>query len=125
LISIVEDDSSVREAAVSLLRSNGFVAESFSSAAEFLSSAGAREPGCLILDLRLPGMNGLELQHRLAVEGRHIPIVFITAHRNPEAQAQAMRAGAIAFLSKPFSEEALLGSIRLALENPTETNQTK
>jgi FixJ family two-component response regulator len=120
LISIVDDDQSVREATTSLLKSNGFRAEVFSSAEEFLGSRYLDETGCLILDVQMPGMNGLELQRRLAAENCKIPIIFISAHDNQDVRKQAMRAGAVDFLPKPFSEEALLGAIRLALTGSNE-----
>ena len=115
LISIVDDDQSVREATTSLLKSNGFRAEVFSSAEDFLVSHYLDETKCLILDVQMPGMNGLELQRRLASENRCIPIIFISAHDNQEVRKQAARAGAIDFLPKPCSEEALLRAIRDAL----------
>lgn len=103
---------------MSLLKANGFRTCSFCSALEFLNCPQLEETSCLILDVRLSGMSGLELQRHLAQESRRIPIIFVTAHGTPESREEAMRAGAIAFLSKPFSEEALLNSIRLALEKP-------
>jgi FixJ family two-component response regulator len=115
LISIVDDDLSVREATTSLLRSNGFRAEVFSSAEEFLRSRYLDETKCLILDVQMPGMNGLELQRRLAAQTRRIPIIFISAHDNQEVRKQALRSGAVDFLPKPFSEDALLKAIRSAL----------
>ena len=115
LISIVDDDQSVREATTSLLKSNGFRAEVFTSAEDFLASRYLDETKCLILDVQMPGMNGLELQRRLASENRCIPIIFISAHDNQEVRKQAARSGAIDFLPKPFSEEALLRAIRDAL----------
>ncbi len=124
-VTIVDDDPSICEATISLLKANGFRTRSFCSAAEFLNSAQLDDTGCLILDLRLSGMSGLELQRHLPRENRRIPIIFITAHGTPEIRDEAMRAGAIAFLSKPFSEEALLNSIRLAFQNPTETEENE
>jgi FixJ family two-component response regulator len=118
LVSIVDDDPSICEATLSLLKANGFKTRSFCSALEFLNCPQLDEIGCLILDLRLSGMSGLELQRQLAEAGHRIPIIFITAHGTTEAREEAMRAGAVAFLSKPFSEEALLNSIHLALEKP-------
>jgi FixJ family two-component response regulator len=115
LISIVDDDQSVRESTTNLLKSNGFRAEVFSSAEDFLASNYLDETKCLILDVQMPGMNGLELQRRLASEHRCIPIIFISAHDNQQVRKQATRSGAIDFLPKPFSEEALLRAIRAAL----------
>jgi FixJ family two-component response regulator len=116
LIAIVDDDESVREATTSLLKSNGFRAETFSSAEEFLKSPLVEKTRCLLLDIGMPGMSGLELQRHLAGEGRRIPIIFITAHDNPAVRQEAMRAGAVDFLPKPFGEEALLNAIRSALQ---------
>jgi FixJ family two-component response regulator len=125
LVAVVDDDPAICEATISLLEANGFRTRSFCSAMEFLNSRQLDETGCLILDLRLSGMSGLELQRHLTAENRRIPIIFISAHGTPEAREEVMRAGAVAFLSKPFSEEALLNSIRLALENPTKTKERK
>jgi FixJ family two-component response regulator len=119
LIAIVDDDESVREATTSLLRSNGFRAETFASAEEFLDSPIVDKTRCLLLDVAMPGINGLELQRRLAAEGRRIPIIFITAHDNPAVRSEATRAGAVDFLPKPFSEAALLNAICSALEPST------
>jgi len=111
LISIVDDDESVREAITSLLKSTGFKAKSFDSAEKFLCSPLLGETACLILDVRMPGVSGPELQRRLAAENRRIPIIFITAHDDRGLQAEVMRAGAVDFLPKPFSEEALLRAV--------------
>jgi FixJ family two-component response regulator len=115
VIAIVDDDESVREAMTSLLRSNRFKTETFCSAEEFLNSPLLVKTRCLLLDIGMPGIGGLELQRRLAGEGRRIPIIFITANDNQDIRMEAMRAGAVDFLSKPFSEEALLKAIRNAL----------
>jgi FixJ family two-component response regulator len=120
LISVVDDDQSVREATTSLLKSNGFRAEVFSSAEDFLASRYLNETKCLVLDVQMPGMNGLELQRRLTYENRSIPIIFISAHINQEVRKQAARSGAVDFLPKPFSEEALLRAIRTALDSANE-----
>jgi FixJ family two-component response regulator len=116
VVAIVDDDPSVREATANLLKANGFKAEGFASASEFLNSSQLDAIGCLILDLRLPVMSGLELQRHLAAEQTTISVVFITAHGNPEIQKEAIKAGAVDFLAKPFSEEALLRATRNALE---------
>ena len=125
LVTIVDDDPSICEATISLLKANGFKTRSFCSAAEFLNSPELDETDCLILDLRLTGMSGPELQRHLAGKNRRIRIIFITAHGTPETREESLRAGAIAFLSKPFSEEALLNSIRLAINNCTDTEERK
>jgi len=117
LIAIVDDDESVREALQSLLKSMGLRAEGFASAEDFLHSAPLPDTTCLILDVRMPGMGGLELQRQLAVAERRIPIIFITAHGDENARMQALRAGAVDFLAKPFSEEALLAAVHSALEH--------
>ena len=117
LISVIDDDDALRSSLENLIRSVGWRVRCFSSAEAFLKSNQMHETGCLILDVRMRGMSGLELQRQMVVANAHTPIIFITAHATPEARKEAMRAGAIAFLSKPFSEESLLNSIRLALEN--------
>ncbi|HEX6649017.1 MAG TPA: response regulator [Pyrinomonadaceae bacterium] len=111
LISIVDDDESVRVALKSLIDSVGFHAEVFASGEEFLNSIYVSQTDCLIADVRMSGMSGLELQDRLKAANSPVPIVFISAHDDGEAQARGLRAGAIAFLKKPFSEESLLGAI--------------
>src|ERR1044071_6643431 len=116
-IAIVDDDESVREALKSLIDSVGFHAETFSAGEEFLRSPRVTETDCLIADVRMPGgMSGLELQDRLKSTHSTIPIIFISAHDDGEAKTKALRAGAIAFLQKPFSEDALLGAIAIALD---------
>jgi FixJ family two-component response regulator len=122
LISIVDDDQSIREATTSLLKSNGFRTEVFSSAEEFLGSPHWQETKCLILDIQMPRMTGLELQRRLTAENRRIPIIFITAHGDQKTRDEALRAGAIDFLTKPFSEEALLHAIKSALQPANQAN---
>jgi len=114
-ISIVDDDESVREAIKSLLRSVGLGADVFASAEEFLTSGRLNDTACLIVDLRMPGMTGLELQELLAAAQYNIPIIFITAHvSDREARNRALHAGAVDFLSKPFSEETLLKDVYAA-----------
>jgi FixJ family two-component response regulator len=115
LISIVDDDDSVRESVRGLLRSVRYGVEAFASAEEFLSSDRSRETDCLILDVRMPGMSGLELQSSLVASRRLIPVVFITAHGDEELRSRALRAGAVDFLLKPFSEDALLNAVQTAL----------
>jgi len=111
LIAIVDDDDSLRSSLENLIRSFGFRAQGFSSAEEFLSWTAARDTACLILDVRMPGMSGLELQSRLIATNCSIPIIFISAHCDKEARAGALEAGAVAFLQKPFSEDALLDAV--------------
>ncbi len=115
LISIVDDDESMREAIQSLLRSVGFRAKTFASGEQFLQSDQIENTACLILDVRMPGMSGLDLQRRLMATECRIPIVFVTAHGEEEARSRALQEGAVDFLLKPFSEEALLNAIQAAL----------
>jgi FixJ family two-component response regulator len=117
LVAIVDDDDSVRIALEGLLKSAGLTARAFESAEEFIESGQQRETACLISDIRMPGMSGLELQAKLNAEHCSIPIVFITAHGDAQMRMQALRAGAVEFLSKPFNDEALLETVRAALEN--------
>src|SRR5215813_10914993 len=117
VISIVDDDTSVRESLQSLIRSVGFAAEVFASAEEFLNSDHPRNTDCLILDIRMPGMNGLELQRQLVASGGEIPVIFITAHGDQETRSQALKDGAVEYLLKPFSEERLLNAIDMALSS--------
>ena len=114
-ISIVDDDESMREAIKTLIVSMGLSVEEFSSAEDFLNSGRFQDSDCLILDVRMPGLNGLELQRRLAADNSRVPIVFITAHYSEEERARAMEAGAVDFLSKPFTEKELLKAIRASL----------
>ena len=116
IVSIVDDDISVRRSTRRLLRSSGFRAEAFASAEEFLDSESAGATACLILDLRMPGMNGLELQRRLTQNGNRVPIIFLSAHASEQDERSALRAGAVQFLRKPISKEALLSAIRDALK---------
>lgn len=114
-ISVVDDDESMREAIKTLIGSMGFSVEEFSSAEDFLDSGRSQDFDCLILDVRMPGMGGLELQRRLAANSRRLPIVFITAHPIEEERAKAMAAGAVDFLNKPFTEQELLNAITASL----------
>jgi FixJ family two-component response regulator len=116
-ISVVDDDESVRESLSGLMRSVGFAVTVFASAGEFLSSVYLRNTDCLILDVRMPGMNGLDLQSHLAVTRHQISIVFVTAHGDEEARQRALSGGAVGYLLKPFSEEALLKAIDAALQS--------
>jgi FixJ family two-component response regulator len=115
LISIVDDDESVREAVGGLLRALGFDTVGFACAEDFLSSGRAVVTACVITDVHMPVMSGLELQARLAREGRGIPFIFITAFPNDQIRAQAMNGGAVCFLNKPFTEAELLAGIGSAL----------
>ena len=115
IVLIVDDDISVRESVELLLRHEGLDVETFVSAQEFLNRPPLSVPSCLILDISLPGLNGLELQKRLAVERHEMPIIFITGHGDIPITVQAMKAGAVEFLTKPFNDEVLLTAIRNAL----------
>ena len=115
VIAIVDDDASIREALQSLLRSVGWRAAGFASAEDFLQSGQGQTTACLLLDVRLPGMSGLELQRQLATAHDPLPIIFITAHGDEATRARALRAGAVAFLAKPFSDEVLLRAVQAAL----------
>ena len=118
-ISIVDDDAPVREAIRRLIKSVGMNARAYASAEDFLSSNHAQDTSCLILDVQMSGMSGLELQQRLADSGCRIPIIFISAHSNGQVREQAIGAGAADFLSKPFTEEALVDAVQAALSTPT------
>ena len=115
LIAIVDDDDALRNSLDNLLRSVGFRVHGFASAEAFLRSDQARETACLILDVRMPGMNGLELQRQMVAANWQIPIIFITGHADDEARARALAAGAVAFLYKPCREDDLLHAIDVAL----------
>jgi FixJ family two-component response regulator len=118
LIAIVDDDDALRNSLDNLLRSVGFRAQGFSSAEAFLRSNQAHDTECLILDVRMPGMNGLELQRQMVAAHWQIPIIFITSHADDDARARALQGGAVAFLYKPCREEDLLHAIDAAL-NPS------
>lgn len=115
-VFVVDDDASVREALRSLLRSAGFGVETFASAQEFLARTPSDLPGCLVLDVGLPDLSGLELQQRMAAMNREIPIVFITGQGDVPTSVRAMKAGAVEFLTKPFGERDLLDAIRQAID---------
>jgi FixJ family two-component response regulator len=117
LVAIVDDDDSMRGAVQDLLEAVGLSAQGFSSAEEFLQSDKHRETACLITDIRMPGMSGLELQAQLNAERCRIPIIFITAHGDEKMRLQARREGAVEFLAKPFDDKVLLDSVRAALES--------
>ena len=116
IVFVVDDDISVRESLELLIRSAGWQPETFASAQEFLAHPRMLVPSCLVLDVSLPGLNGLDLQKRVAVERIDMPIIFITGHGNVPMTVQAMKAGAVEFLTKPFSDDVLLGAIRNAME---------
>jgi FixJ family two-component response regulator len=116
-ITIVDDDESVREAIMSLMRALGFTSEAYQCAEDFLKSGRLRRTSCLIADVRMPGMSGLELYRRLVASGNPIPTVLITAHPDDGIRARALQAGIICYLTKPFKEDELLGCIRSALDH--------
>jgi FixJ family two-component response regulator len=117
VVAIVDDDDLMRAALQGLLKSAGLAAQSFASAEEFLRSGHQHDAACLITDIRMPGASGLELQAQLNADHCRIPTIFITAHGDVNMQVQAMRAGAMEFLAKPFDDEVLLGSVRAAMES--------
>ena len=117
LISIVDDDDALRSSLENLIESVGLRAQGFPSAEAFLRSNRVHETRCLILDVRMPGMSGPELQRQMTVANSHIPIIFITAHEDDDRRTQALEAGAVAFLYKPFYEGELLNAIDAALND--------
>jgi FixJ family two-component response regulator len=116
MVAIVDDDELMRSALQGMLKSVGLPSKAFASAEDFLKSGHQRETACLIADIRMPGMSGLELQAQLNAEHYRIPTIFITAHGDTKMRMQALRAGAVEFLAKPFDDEVLLESVRAALE---------
>jgi FixJ family two-component response regulator len=116
-VAIIDDDDLMRSALEGLLKEAGFTARTFASAEEFLSSSEHRDAACLIADIRMPGMSGLDLQARLNAEQIRIPTIFITAHGDARMRMQALRAGAVEFLTKPFDDEVLVDSVRAALKS--------
>jgi len=116
IVFVVDDDISIRESLELLIQNEGLCVETFTSAQEFLGRPGELAPSCLVLDLSLPGLNGLELQKRIAVERPDMPIIFITGYGDVPSTVRAMKAGAVEFLTKPISNEALLRAIRSSLE---------
>jgi len=119
VVAIVDDEKAVCRAIGRLVTSAGFKSEIFSSAEEFLRSCRERQPDCLILDLSLPGMSGLELQQQLATDRCRTPIVVVSAHDDPLSRSQALQGGAVAFLGKPFDDEALLQAVHSAMKAGT------
>jgi FixJ family two-component response regulator len=118
IVSIVDDDESVRVATVKLVRVHGFVAHGFASAEEFLLSPYASDTSCLITDVRMPGMSGVDLQSHLIAQGRRVPVIFVTAFPEEGSQARALAAGAVCFLTKPFDGQTLINCISEALKRP-------
>ena len=116
IVFVIDDDESIREALKSLIRSVGLSVETFASAQEFLQSKRPNLPACLILDVRMPGLSGLDLQRDLTEANIHIPIIFITGHGDIPMSVRAMKAGAVEFLTKPFRDQDLLDAIQQALE---------
>ena len=116
IVFVVDDDVSVRESLESLIRCVGFRAETFASAREFLARPRVLTPSCLVLDVSLPDLNGLELQRRVTADRLDMPIIFITGYGDVPMTVQAMKAGAVEFLTKPFGDEVLLGAVRNAIE---------
>jgi len=117
-ISVVDDDESMREAIKALIGSMGLSVEDFSSAEDFLNSGRSQVFDCLILDVMMPGLSGLELQQRLRADNQLLPIIFITAHYSEKERTRAMAAGAVDFLSKPFTEQELFSAIGASLSMP-------
>jgi FixJ family two-component response regulator len=116
MVAVIDDDEALRAALQRLLKSAGFSVRSFASAEDFLDCGQQHQTGCLITDIRMPGMSGLDLQARLNAEHCPIPTIFITAHGDDKLRLQAMRGGAVTFLAKPFDGAILLASVRVALE---------
>ena len=123
IVFVVDDDISMREALEGLVRSAGLAVETFASAQDFLDQRKADGPSCLVLDVRLPGLSGLDLQKRIVEANREIPIVFITGHGDVPTSVRAMKAGAIEFLTKPFSDQALLDAIQQAIKRDQSLRQ--
>ncbi len=114
-VLVVDDDASVRKSVKTLLRSAGYAVQSFASGEELLSHDPFEGPCCLVLDVQMPGMGGLDVQHRMATSGRNVPIIFITAHADAQVRDRAMQAGATAFLIKPFHDQTLLDAVEAVL----------
>jgi FixJ family two-component response regulator len=117
MISIVDDDESVREATKGLVRSLGYTAATFASAEEFLSSGRVRDTSCVIADVQMPGLSGIDLQGQLAAQGLALPVIFITAFPDERTRRRAIDAGAVDYLSKPFSDEQLVSCLEVALRD--------
>ncbi len=124
MVFVVDDDDAVRSSLRLLFRSMGLATSCFGSAADFLRSYDAGQPGCLVLDVRMPGMSGMELQHELSVRGAMIPVIFITGHGDIPMAVEAMQHGAFDFLQKPFRDQDLLDRVQRALERDAENRQS-
>ena len=120
-VAIVDDDELMRSAVQGLLKEAGLPSRAFVSAEEFLASGAQHRSSCLITDIRMPGMSGLDLQARLKTEQIHIPIIFMTAHSDQRLRMRALRAGAVEFLAKPFDDDVLLETVRAALKDAAES----
>lgn len=125
IVFVVDDDASTRTSLTNLLRSVGLQVRTFATAAEFLAAPRLEVPGCLILDVRLPGVSGLELQRRLVAEAADLPIIFITGHGDIPMTVEAMKAGAVEFLTKPFRDQVLLDAVHTALARDCESRQSR
>ena len=117
LVCVIDDESSVRDSLTNLLRSAGLKVQSFASARDFLNDWPRETPGCLVLDVQMPGLSGLDLQRQMVAADWRIPIIFITSHADDGARARALEAGAVDFLYKPFREEELVNAIDAALKH--------
>jgi len=125
IVFVVDDDPSVRSSTERLVRSAGFEVKTFGSAAEFLETPRPEAPACLVLDIRMPGRSGLDLQHELAGSGIQIPIIFVTGHANIPMTVRAMKAGAVEFLTKPYRRNDLLQAIRTAIDRDRDARQER
>ena len=125
VVFVVDDDASARASVANLLGSVGLEARTFSSAAEFLATAPVESPSCLILDVRLPGLSGLDLQRRMADSGTGIPIIFVTGYGDIPMTVEAMKAGAVEFLTKPYREQALIDAVHHALEQDRRQRESR
>jgi FixJ family two-component response regulator len=125
VVYVVDDDSSVRESLDSLIRSAGLRVQTFPGAKEFLHSQLANAPGCLVLDVQLPGLSGLDLQRELAGANIHLPVIFVTGHGDIPMTVQAMKAGAVEFLTKPFDDRDLLDAIQKAIDRDRVSRQER
>lgn len=125
MVYVVDDDQGIRDALCSLFRSVGLAAQTFGSAREFLAAGRKDAPACLVLDIRLPGQSGLDLQHELAARNIEIPIIFITGHADIPMTVRAMKAGAVEFLTKPFRDQDLLDAVQKAVDRDRAAHQDR